>query len=140
MRFPPARREFRMDRARPSADIKLRRSDRDPGLFSARIAEWLTTVLPADSADVVMGDGVDTNGMSSETLFLAATWTKDGREESGRYVARVVPPADDVPVFAEYALPDQYETMRLVGELTDVPVPRVRWMEPTGEVIGSPFF
>jgi aminoglycoside phosphotransferase (APT) family kinase protein len=30
--------------------------------------------------------------------------------------------------------------MRLVRELTDVPVPRVRWIEPTGEVIGSPFF
>jgi aminoglycoside phosphotransferase (APT) family kinase protein len=30
--------------------------------------------------------------------------------------------------------------MRLVGELTDVPVPRVHRLEPTGEVIGSPFF
>jgi aminoglycoside phosphotransferase (APT) family kinase protein len=28
----------------------------------------------------------------------------------------------------------------LVAECTDVPVPRVRWMEPTGEVLGAPFF
>lgn len=30
--------------------------------------------------------------------------------------------------------------MRRVGELTDVPVPRVRWIEPTGDVLGTPFF
>ena len=30
--------------------------------------------------------------------------------------------------------------MKLAGELTDVPVPVVRWLEPTGEVLGRPFF
>ena len=30
--------------------------------------------------------------------------------------------------------------IRTVGELTDVPVPRVRWLEPTGDVLGTPFF
>ena len=30
--------------------------------------------------------------------------------------------------------------IRKVGELTDVPVPRVRWIEPTGDVLGTPFF
>jgi aminoglycoside phosphotransferase (APT) family kinase protein len=30
--------------------------------------------------------------------------------------------------------------MRRVGELTDVPVPKVRWIEPTGELLGRPFF
>jgi aminoglycoside phosphotransferase (APT) family kinase protein len=129
-----------MDTARPSAEMKLRRSGREPGAFSARLAEWLATVLPAESADVVMHDGADANGMSSETLFLDATWDDDGRRRTGRYVARVAPAAEDVPVFPEYALQDQYDAIRLVGELTDVPVPQVRWMEPTGEVIGSPFF
>ena len=129
-----------MDSARPPADMKLRRSGRDAGLFSARLAEWLATVLPAEDVDVVVHDNADANGMSSETLFLDVAWTEDGRRRTDRYVARVVPAAEDVPVFHEYALQDQYDAMRLVGELTDVPVPRVRWIEPTGEVIGSPFF
>ena len=30
--------------------------------------------------------------------------------------------------------------IRQVGELTDVPVPRVRWIENTGDVLGAPFF
>ena len=40
-----------------------------------------------------------------------------------RLVARVAPDADDVPVFPRYDLPGQFEVIRLVGELTDVPVP-----------------
>jgi aminoglycoside phosphotransferase (APT) family kinase protein len=129
-----------MDR-RP-AEMKMRRSGRDPRALPARLAEWLATVLPAGTANptVVVHDGGDANGMSSETLFVDATWTENGRQQTGRFVARVTPAAEDVPVFPEYALQDQYDAMRLVAELTDVPVPRVRWMEPTGEVIGSPFF
>jgi aminoglycoside phosphotransferase (APT) family kinase protein len=131
-----------MDRERPPADMTLRRSARDTTDLPARLAAWLGTVLPAGAADprVALRDGVDANGMSSETLTLDVAWTEDGRPHDGRYVARVVPADEDVPVFPEYALREQYDTMRLVGELTDVPVPRVRWLEPTGEVLGSPFF
>jgi aminoglycoside phosphotransferase (APT) family kinase protein len=130
-----------MTQAPPPADMKLQRSSRDASTLPTRLAEWLATVLPAGAnPSVVMHSGVDANGMSSETLILDATWTEDGAEQVGRYVARVAPAAEDVPVFPEYALQDQYDAIRLVGELTDVPVPQVRWMEPTGEVLGTPFF
>jgi aminoglycoside phosphotransferase (APT) family kinase protein len=131
-----------MDRSRPPADLTMRRSGRDRQALPADLAAWLATVLPPERSDprVAMRGGVDANGMSSETLFVDVTWTEEGRERGGRYVMRVTPDPDDVPVFPEYALRDQYDVMRLVGELTDVPVPRTRWMEPTGEVIGSPFF
>ena len=43
-------------------------------------------------------------------------------------------------MFPSYRLDHQFEVIRLVGELTDVPVPRVRWLENTGEVLGTPFF
>ncbi len=55
-------------------------------------------------------------------------------------MARVAPTEADVPVFEHYRLDHQYEVIRLVAELTDVPVPRVRWLETTGEVLGTPFF
>jgi aminoglycoside phosphotransferase (APT) family kinase protein len=126
----------------PPAEFRLRRSGRDPETFPGRIAAWLATVFPPGRTDpaVAVRDGVDTTGMSSETLLLDVSWTEDGQRRTGRYVARVAPAPEDVPVFPEYALEDQYATMRLVAELTDLPVPRVWWPEPTGEVIGSPFF
>ena len=45
-----------------------------------------------------------------------------------------------MPVFPTYRLDHQFDVIRQVGELTDVPVPRVRWLEPTGDVLGTPFF
>ena len=75
-------------------------------------------------------EGTSANGMSSETLLFDASWTEDGRPADHRLVARVAPGADDVPVFPRYDLPGQFDAIRLVGELTDVPVPAVWWCEP----------
>lgn len=78
----------------------------------------------------------DGNGMSSETLLFEATW--DG--EPRRLVARVAPPAADVPVFRSYDLAMQFRVMRLVAERSDTPVPNCLWLEEDDAVIGSPFF
>ncbi|WP_214401627.1 phosphotransferase family protein [Pseudonocardia lacus] len=130
-----------MTQAPPPEGMKLRRSSRDPREVPDRLAAWLGTVLPpgADPVVAVRG-GLDANGLSSETLLVDITWSADGRRELGRYVARVAPTPEDVPVFPTYAMRAQYDTIRIVGERSDVPVPGVRWLEPTGRVLGSPFF
>lgn len=130
-----------MTQSPPPADFTLQRSSRDPAVVGARLEEWLATVLPPGSEPAVtLHAGIDANGMSSETVILDVAWTEDGERRVGEYVARVAPATDDVPVFQRYDLAAQYEAIRLVGELSDVPVPGVRWLEPTGEVLGSPFF
>src|SRR3954452_18898431 len=105
------------------------------------ITTWLTTQLPdgAEPAVNLLG-GSDANGMSSETIPADVSWTEDGQRHSGGYVVRIAPSADDVPVFSSYRLDHQYDAIRLVHELSDVPVPSPRWLEPTGEVLGAPFF
>ena len=87
-----------------------------------------------------MESGVDSNGMSSETIILTGRWDEDGEQHEEKWVARVAPTEEDVPVFSTYRMDHQFEVIRLVGEQTDVPVPRVRWLEPTGTVLGTPFF
>jgi aminoglycoside phosphotransferase (APT) family kinase protein len=89
---------------------------------------------------VTIESGVDSNGMSSETIILTARWREDGQEKVQKFVARVAPTAEDIQVFPTYRLDHQFDVIRTVGELTDVPVPRVRWLEPTGDVLGTPFF
>jgi aminoglycoside phosphotransferase (APT) family kinase protein len=120
---------------------RLQRSSRDVTTLPAVMSRWLSTVLP-DGADpeVTVESGVDSNGMSSETIILTAHWQDDGQPIEQKLVARVAPTVEDVQVFPTYRLDHQFEVIRAVGELTDVPVPRVRWLEDTGDVLGTPFF
>ncbi|MCV7078703.1 phosphotransferase family protein [Mycobacterium szulgai] len=105
------------------------------------MSRWLGTVLPDGvTPEVTVESGVDSTGMSSETIILTARWESGGQPVEQKLVARVAPAADDVPVFPTYRLDHQFEVIRQVGELTDIPVPRVRWIETTGEVLGTPFF
>lgn len=130
-----------MTQAPPPADLKMQRSSRDAATVPADLAAWLTGLLPPGADPLVtLHSGIAANGMSSETLILDVDWTEDGAPRHDEYVARVAPAAGDFPVFPRYDLADQYEAMRLVGELTDVPVPTVGHMEATGAVLGTPFF
>lgn len=116
---------------------RLQHSSRDTHALPEQLSRWLASVLPEREApQVTIENGVDANGMSSETILLTARWGDDEQ----RLVARVAPTAADVPVFSSYRLDHQFELMRLVDELTEVPVPRVRWIDTTGDVLGTPFF
>jgi len=127
--------------APPPTDLKMQRSSRDSATVPGLLADWLAGLLPSGAEpEVVLHSGIDANGMSSETLIFDATWTEGGSRDTHEYVARVAPAPQDFPVFETYALEDQYEAMRLVGSLSDVPVPPVSFMEPTGSVLGTPFF
>lgn len=129
------------EQSAPPADMTLQRSSRDAEDLRSRLTGWLATVLP-DGADpeVVVHEGLQANGMSSETVLLSITATEDGVRATRDYVARVAPAAADLPVFPEYRLTGQYDAMRLAGELAGVPVPPLGLNEPTGDVLGTPFF
>ena len=120
---------------------RLQRSSRDIATLPAVMSKWLSTVLPGGAVpEVTVESGVDATGMSSETIILTARWRQDGQPIEQKLVARVAPTAEDVQVFPTYRLDHQFEVIREVAELTDVPVPRVRWLETTGGVLGTPFF
>ncbi|HTI77765.1 MAG TPA: phosphotransferase family protein, partial [Mycobacterium sp.] len=120
---------------------RLEHSSRDLSTLPDLMSGWLSTVMPGGiRPEITVESGVDSNGMSSETIILTGRWDEDGRRREEKWVARVAPTAQDVPVFSSYRMDHQFDVIRLVGEQTDVPVPRVRWLEPTGSVLGTPFF
>lgn len=118
---------------------RLQRSARDVSTIPAVISEWIASFIGV-APEVTVESGVDSNGMSSETIILTGRWNENGAPVEQRWVARAAPTAQDVPVFPAYRMDHQFEVLRLVAELTEVPVPQVRWIEPTGELLGSPFF
>lgn len=119
----------------------IRRSSRDPEVLRVGLESWLAAHLPPGAEPTVFPLSTTTaNGMSSETVLFRADWRVAGAMTSQRLVARLAPATGDVPVFPTYDMQAQFEVIRLVGELTAVPVPKVLWCEPTGDAIGSPFF
>jgi len=126
----------------PSIAVEeLQRSSRDLDRVRLRLEAWLATKLDPGAAPVIRSlEGTSANGMSSETLLFDAEWNDDGARRSQRLVARVAPDPGDVPVFPSYDLDRQYRAIRLVDELTTVPVPRVWWSEPDAGPLGAPFF
>jgi aminoglycoside phosphotransferase (APT) family kinase protein len=120
---------------------RLERSSRDTSTLPTVISQWLSTVMPGGVApQITVESGIDANGMSSETIILTGRWEEDGQQREEKWVARVAPTAEDVPVFSSYRMDHQFDVIRLVAEKTDVPVPRVRWLQADGSVLGAPFF
>lgn len=123
------------------AGATMKRSSRDPAALRAAIEGWLATKLGPEAQPAV-GEiaGTSATGMSSETLLFDATWTSDGERRTEALVARVAPSPHDAPVFPSYDLVRQFDVIRTVGELTDVPVPKTWWVETDPAVLGTPFF
>lgn len=110
------------------------------------IAKWLASRpgLRGVTVDEVVVP--ESNGMSSETVLVTASWAEDGEPgESAaptqqRLVFRMAPDMDTMPVFENYDLGVQFRVMADVGRLTDVPVPDAMWLEEDPTHVGSEFF
>lgn len=122
-------------------EFHMQRSSRDADEMGTAVKGWLAGLLPAGAdPEVSLSGASDANGMSSETVLAKVDWTENGERRFGDFVMRIAPSAADLPVFAEYDLRLQFDLLKVVHALSDVPVPEPSWLEPTGEVIGSPFF
>jgi aminoglycoside phosphotransferase (APT) family kinase protein len=102
-----------------------------------RLAAWLREQSPG-SGDVRI-DGLDkvTFGHSAEMLMLTVV-TRSGDHESRQDVVlrmRPKPPA----LLEPYDLARQFTILRALQD-SAVRVPRALWFEPTGDVLGRPFF
>lgn len=119
---------------------RLQSSSRDVTRLPSILADWLATVMPdGQRPEITVVGGIDANGMSSETIVLTASWDDHGARVDRKWVMRVAPTDSDVPVFPVYRLDHQARVMEAAGK-AGIPVPRVRFSENTGTVLGSPFF
>lgn len=126
-------------------EARPEQSRRDRDELGRAITEWLAA--RPGLADVQVTEVVipESNGMSSETVLVSATWAERGGSTTAapaehRLVFRVAPDPDSMPVFEHYDLEAQFRVINDVAALTDVPVPRAIWFEPDPARLGSPFF
>lgn len=116
------------------------RTTRDDAKLRSALIDFLAAELAdASGLEVSEVSSPSGSGMSSETLLFDAQWEEGGVAKGGSFVARMAPAASDIPTFPSYDLAMQAGVMQLAAR-HGVPVPTVRWLEPTGGALGAPFF
>ncbi|WP_405560058.1 phosphotransferase family protein [Streptomyces sp. NBC_01180] len=112
-----------------------RTTTRDPQELGRRLAAWLGTRLPGARVGDLTTPA--SNGMSSETLLFGI----DGPAVPVASCAlRLAADPAAYTVFPAYDMERQYRVMGLVAAHTDIPVPRVLWLETDPGPLGAPFF
>jgi aminoglycoside phosphotransferase (APT) family kinase protein len=112
---------------------------RDLDRDRARLTDWLRTKLPdAKRVEVSALSAPETSGFSNDTLLCDLRVADGEGDRLEPLVVRVEP--QGYRIFPEYDVGLQFRAMQLL-EPTDVPVPRVRWLEvdDTG-LLGAPFY
>jgi aminoglycoside phosphotransferase (APT) family kinase protein len=104
----------------------------------ARLTTWLSQKT---RSEVRIGELTrpSESGMSSVSILFEALWSEGGAEHRADLVARIPPDDTAFPVFPSYDLRRQYDVIAAVGERTAAPVPKLYWIEESGEALGRPF-
>jgi len=122
----------------PGEKVQMTVSERSLSFLGPALETWLAGRAGGPERPVVTGVRVpDTGGLSSTSVLFEASW---GGGRSGAYVARMAPEASAVPVFPTYDLPAQFEVIGQVAARCGIPLPALRWNEPDGGPLGTPFF
>ena len=130
------------DRA-PGERVKMTVSERSIGALGTALHDWLDGRLNGPQELTVSEVRTPTggNGLSSTSVLFEAGWTgQGGARHVGAYVARLAPEDSALPVFPTYDLNAQYQVIAQVAKRSQVPVPKLRWNEPQGGPLGTPFF
>ncbi len=125
----------------PGEKVKMTVSERTAESLTPALRDWLASRLGTGEPPEISNVRVpEFGGLSSTSVLFEAHWTIGGKQSSGAYVARMAPEASAVPVFPRYDLPGQYDLIAQVAKRCGVPLPALRWNEPGGGPLGTPFF
>ncbi len=125
----------------PEQKIKMTVSERTAESLAPALRDWLAGRLGTSEPPVISDVRVpESGGLSSTSVLFKAEWTIRGKRSAGAYVARMAPESGAVPVFPRYDLPAQFELISRVAQRCQVPLPALRWNEPDGGPLGTPFF
>lgn len=109
----------------------------DAAELQEAIASWLQMKMPQAKGLAVENLTRSGAGFSNETMLFDVKWKEGEKSFSEGMVLRTPPKA--YPVFPEYALAKQFKVMETLGK-TEVPVPKMKWLEEDPSMLGAPFY
>lgn len=105
--------------------------------MQSRLTTWLQGKMPHAQNLSISPLERSSGGLSNETLFFDMYWQEAGQSKSAKKVLRWQP--KDFQVFPSYDLGIQFRVMECL-QGTNVPIPKVNWLEENEEVLDSPFY
>jgi len=105
--------------------------------MQSRLTTWLRSKMPQAQNLSISPLERAGGGLSNETYFFNLNWHEAGQSSMEKMVLRWQP--KDFPVFPDYDLGKQFRVVECLQN-TDVPVPKVRWLEKNEYVLDSPFY
>jgi len=103
----------------------------------SKLIGWLQKKMPQAQDLSISGMERSGAGLSNESFLFDLSWHEAGQRKSEGMVLRCAP--QSFPVFPEYDLGKQFRIMdRLQG--TNVPVPKVYWLEDDEKLLGAQFY
>lgn len=110
---------------------------RDPEKTRHTLTRWLGERLPG--ADIRITDLTSPEvGTSSDTLLVNADVVTGGQRTEERWVFRIQ--ASAIQIYQDPGIERQFRVQQVLGESTNVPVARMRWLETDPAVLGAPFY
>jgi aminoglycoside phosphotransferase (APT) family kinase protein len=114
-------------------------TERDPAELSATLTAWLTATLgPAAEPVIIEVNAPASSGFSNETILTTASWVEEGVRSEHGLVFRVHPTQHTLFLDADFSL--QYNVLRSLQGIDELPVPTVRFYEDDPSYLGVPFF
>lgn len=103
----------------------------------AALAPWLEALIPGARDLEICHSFEPRQGLSSDTVLFTATW-REGEERRERRLAARIQRDTLCPMLARVFY--QHDVMKAVRTHSDAKVPVIAFSEPTGTVLGQPFF
>ncbi|MCU1360033.1 MAG: hypothetical protein JWN99_1322 [Ilumatobacteraceae bacterium] len=113
-------------------------AERDLEQTRTVLEQWLGTKVGSATPVQVDDLTLPAAGASNETILFSATWHEGDSERHERLVLRVQPVA--YQLFLNGDVFHQSNALEAMAAHPSVPVPVVRWKEPSADVLGAPFY
>jgi aminoglycoside phosphotransferase (APT) family kinase protein len=109
----------------------------EPTEMQSKVTSWLREQMPGVRSLSVSSLERSKSGMSSETFLFDISWEEAGHRGSAGMVLRCAPRS--YPVYPKYDLRREALIMKYL-QGTEVPVPKVYWLEEDDRWLGAPFY
>lgn len=111
--------------------------DVDLSEVKSKLTGWLQARMPRAGDLRISNMERSGAGFTNVSISFQLTWRESGREKTEGMLFRGAGKSD--PVYPDFKLERQFRVMQCLQE-TNVPVPKIYWMEKEEELFGFPFY